>query len=147
MVWGGFSKFLKFSQNLGWFGVVWSPQWLLTFAPFRFLSSSAREHLIDDPKAQFEDQRSRQPSTNMIKTIYVPGSKLLMLGMVIPPLIRNPYTVYITPYYWVDDHPLLYGNNGSLDSSDARRSIHTVRMPLTQVNGSLDPGTYVRVHL
>ena len=21
----------------------------------------------------------------------------------------------INPYYWVDDHPLLYGNNGSLD--------------------------------
>ena len=30
-----------------------------------------------------------------------------------------------------------YGNNGSLDSSNARRSIHTVRMPLTQVVGSL----------
>ena len=24
---------------------------------------------------------------------------------------------YINPYYWVDDHPLLYGNNGSLDPS------------------------------
>ncbi len=23
--------------------------------------------------------------------------------------------IYINPYYWVDDHPLLYGNNGSLD--------------------------------
>ena len=30
---------------------------------------------------------------------------------------RNPYiyNVYINPYYWVDDHPLLYGNNRSLD--------------------------------
>ena len=27
----------------------------------------------------------------------------------------NPYNGYINPYYWVDDHPLLYGNNGSLD--------------------------------
>ena len=35
--------------------------------------------------------------------------------MVIQPLIRNPYSGYINPYYWVDDHPLLYGNNGSLD--------------------------------
>ena len=26
---------------------------------------------------------------------------------------------YIGPYYWVDDHPLLYGNNGSLDPSTA----------------------------
>ena len=37
------------------------------------------------------------------------------LGMVIPSLIGNPYNGYINPYYWVDDHPLLYGNNGSLD--------------------------------
>ena len=27
---------------------------------------------------------------------------------------RNPYNWDIKPYYWVDDHPLLYGNNGSL---------------------------------
>ena len=46
---------------------------------------------------------------------FEPGSKLLVLGMVIPPLIGNPYNGYINPYYWVDDHPLLYGNNGSLD--------------------------------
>ena len=48
---------------------------------------------------------------------YEPGSKLLVLGMVIQPLIGNPYNGYINPYYWVDDHPLLYGNNGSLDPS------------------------------
>ena len=47
--------------------------------------------------------------------LYEPGSKLVVLGMVIPPLIGNPYNGYINPYYWVDDHPLLYGNNGSLD--------------------------------
>ena len=45
----------------------------------------------------------------------VPWSKVAILGMVIPPLIGNPYNGYINPYYWVDDHPLLYGNNGSLD--------------------------------
>ena len=27
------------------------------------------------------------------------------------------YNGYISPYYWVDDNPLLYGNNGSLDPS------------------------------
>ena len=32
-----------------------------------------------------------------------------------PAFNRNPYNGYINPYYWVDDHPLLYGNNGSLD--------------------------------
>ena len=43
------------------------------------------------------------------------GSKLLVLGMVIQPWIGTPYNGYINPYYWVDDHPLLYGNNGSLE--------------------------------
>ena len=47
---------------------------------------------------------------------YVPWSKVAILGMgVFPPLIGNPYNGYINPYYWVDDYPLLYGNNGSLD--------------------------------
>ena len=32
-----------------------------------------------------------------------------------PTFNRNPYNGNINPYYWVDDHPLLYGNNGSLD--------------------------------
>ena len=36
---------------------------------------------------------------------------------IIPPLIGNPYNGYIKLYYWVDDPPLLYGNNGSLDPS------------------------------
>ena len=29
-----------------------------------------------------------------------------------PTFNRNPYTGYINPYYWVDDHPLLYGIMG-----------------------------------
>ena len=44
-----------------------------------------------------------------------------ILGMGdLPPLIGNPYNGYINPYYWVDDHPLLYGNNGSLDPGTHR---------------------------
>ena len=50
------------------------------------------------------------------QTLFVRGSKLLILGMVIPPLIGNPYNACINPYYKVDDHPLTNGNNGSLDS-------------------------------
>ena len=50
-----------------------------------------------------------------LRFTYVPWSKVAILGMVIPPFNRNPYNGYINPYYWVDDHPLLYGNNGSLD--------------------------------
>ena len=32
-----------------------------------------------------------------------------------PTFNRNPYNGYINPYYWVDDHPLWYGNHGGLD--------------------------------
>ncbi len=62
-----------------------------------------------------------------------------------PTFNRNPYNGYINPYYWVDDHPLLYGNNGSLDNPDVRASLSSVvTLPLTLVvDGSLDPGTHV----
>ena len=36
--------------------------------------------------------------------LYVSGSKLLLLGMVIPPLLGKPCNGYINPYYKVDDH-------------------------------------------
>ena len=51
--------------------------------------------------------------------VNVPGSKKkhLVLSDGHPPSIGNPYNGYINPYYWVDDHPLLYGRNGSLDPS------------------------------
>ncbi len=41
------------------------------------------------------------------------GSTLPILGMVISPLLGNPYNGYINRYYWIDNHPLLYGHNGS----------------------------------
>ena len=34
-----------------------------------------------------------------------------------PTFNRNPYNGYTNPYYWVDDHPLLYRNNGSTPKS------------------------------
>ena len=40
-----------------------------------------------------------------------------------PTFNRNPYNGYINPYYWVDDHPLLYGNNGSLDPGTHRDTV------------------------
>ena len=54
------------------------------------------------------------------------GQKSQNGGMVIPHSIGNPYIGYTNPivyywvykpYYWVNDHPLLYGSNGSLDPS------------------------------
>ena len=51
-------------------------------------------------------------------TIWARVDQLLVLGMGnLQPLIGNPYNGYINLYYWVDDHPLLYGNLGSLDPS------------------------------
>ena len=58
------------------------------------------------------------------RSAYVPGSKLLIMGMVIPPLIGNPYNGYINPYYWVDD-PSTYKSNHT--SRPARHpSVHVV---------------------
>ena len=48
-----------------------------------------------------------EPSCAMVKSRYIGDGH--------PTFNRNPYNGYINPYYWVDDHPLLYGNNGSLD--------------------------------
>ena len=43
-----------------------------------------------------------------------------------PTFNRNPYNGYINHYYWVDDHPLLYGNNGSLDPGTYISSFRTL---------------------
>ena len=53
--------------------------------------------------------------TTKLPVISVPWSKLRILGIFVPLLTGNPYNGYLNPYYWVDDYPLLYGKNGSLD--------------------------------
>ena len=50
---------------------------------------------------------SRELICAMVKSRYIGDGH--------PTFNRNPYNGYINPYYWVDGHPLLYGNNGSLD--------------------------------
>ena len=40
---------------------------------------------------------------------------------------RNPHNGHFPPYYWVDDHPLLYGNNGSLDPGTFGPPKHTTQ--------------------
>ena len=63
---------------------------------------------------------------------HVPWSKVAILGMVIPPLIGILIMgIYINPYYWVDDHPLLYGNNGSLDPGSHESAFTLNRNPGT----------------
>ena len=39
------------------------------------------------------------------------GQKSRFIGDGIPPFNRNPCNGNMNPYCWVDDHPLLYGNN------------------------------------
>ena len=41
----------------------------------------------------------------------------------------NPSNGYVNPYYWVDDRPLSYGNNGSLDPSNAAYVICLLKHP------------------
>ena len=62
-----------------------------------------------------DDMVETSSVTRWNKNICAMVKSRVFLGMVIPPLIGNPYNGYINPYYCVDDHPLLYGNNGSLD--------------------------------
>ena len=64
------------------------------------------------------------------------GQKSRFFGDGKPPTFnRNPCNGYINPYHWVDDHPLLYGNNGSLDPFAIYGHIcwmwHPPRIPVT----------------
>ena len=91
-----------------------SPHW-----PHPFVSYKDDEIHVDSWKSPFPSSWVRRiiwPNCcEKVAKIYVPWSKVAILGMVIPPFNRSPSNGYINPYYWVDDHPLLYGNNGSLD--------------------------------
>ena len=65
-----------------------------------------------------EDSGSRLFSLAVSRGKYICAMvKSRYIGDGHPTFNRNPYNGYINPYYWVDDHPLLYGNNGSLDPS------------------------------
>ena len=46
------------------------------------------------------------------------GSKVAVLGMVIQPLIGNPYNGYINPYYWVDEFIPYYMEIMGVDRPD-----------------------------
>ena len=57
--------------------------------------------------------------------------------------IGNPYNGYINPYYWVDDHPLLYGNNWSLDPSTFRGQV--ILLPILDLLVRLDANARKKV--
>ena len=52
---------------------------------------------------------------NLLKITTCAMVKSRYIGDGHPTFNRNPYNGCLNPYHWVDDHPLLYGNNGSLD--------------------------------
>ena len=62
----------------------------------------------------FEPQLMIQSTSTVIQVICA-MVKSRYIGDGHPTFSRNHYNGYINPYYWVDDQPLLYGNNGSLD--------------------------------
>ena len=55
-------------------------------------------------------------------------------GYTHPTFSRNPNNWYINPYYWVDDHPPLYGNNGSLDPGTYETHAHSLRNTNSTLN-------------
>ena len=74
-------------------------------------------HSSPDPTNPFENSHI----CAMVKSRYIGDGH--------PTFNRNPYNGYINPYYWVDDHPLIYGNNGSLDPGTYGTSaLHTAVM-------------------
>ena len=50
-----------------------------------------------------------------------------------PTFNRNPYNGYINPYYWADDHPLLYG---SLDPG-TYEFLEGIRKTITTTTGTV----------
>ena len=89
-------------------------------------TSDSKSEPFGIPIADIDIAKCQVPS--FIEFSYVPWSKVAILGMVIQPLMGNPYNGYMNPYYWVDDHPLLYGNNGSLDPGTYTNS-HYMLLP------------------
>ena len=76
--------------------------------------------LSPTPTAETGDiQKKPHPQKFIYGHPFVPWSRLSrFIGDGRPPTFnRNPYNWNIKPYYWVDDHPLLYGKNGSLEPS------------------------------
>ena len=67
-----------------------------------------------------------------------------------PTFNRNSYNGYINPYYWVDDHPLLYGNVMGVDRPDRTHDRQIPRSHETHSKGLVTffgGGIFVGDHL
>ena len=84
----------RYLEDFGSLGIssIMFPRCRITVTPWKF--------------NEFAPESKQNPKKKVIfQPSCVPGSKLLVLGTVIPPLIGSPYNGYINPYYKVDDHP------------------------------------------
>ena len=82
--------------------------YLFSDLPFGTAFSQEREREIQaTPSRRGERVQESSPSRRRhgIFSVFFPGDGH-------PTFNRESYNGYINPYYWVDDHPLLYGNNG-----------------------------------
>ncbi len=83
-----------------------------------FFESSEAEPIFSSYAAEIPKTlaATEEFTTSVVKHINICAMvKSRYIGDGHPTFNRNPYNGYINPYYWVDDHPILYGNNGSLD--------------------------------
>ncbi len=90
----------------------WGGGWELFFGGICFFNIWCQKHPKKNWSGKFGLWKNRCKKPGKNKTwcqqklwSFVPGSKLLILGMVILPLIGNPCNGHINPYYKVDDHP------------------------------------------
>ncbi len=86
----------------------------MTCKPLRYRWVSDHDPALV-PRLNFKTEFHYRLQTGVGFTCAMVKSRYIGNGQ--PTFKRNPYNWYIKPYYWVDDHPLLYGNNGSLDLS------------------------------
>ena len=110
----GTSCFLCFftSQNETW---ILHQQLFTVVSPNRWSNQSESDHWWRKFHVATPPERVRIRQSLMAESMMCPALRANHLCHGHPILNRNPYNGYINPYYWVDDHPLLYGNNGSLD--------------------------------
>ena len=103
---GGFKSFLLSPP-------IWGddPIWRFAYVS-KGLVQPPTSHVLQQGRLYGKERETETGPSNVWTTklqrpqrvhfLHEPGSKLLVLGMVIQPLIGNPYNGYINPYYWVE---------------------------------------------
>ena len=112
-------------------GLHWAYIWVKNYGDLHWFNN-----LFPEKEGEIQEIRSTDPTEvnirnfghfsviNSTVSTVEPGSKLVVLGMAIPPLIGNPYNGYINPYYWVEfPIPSLYGNVMGVDRPGFRHLI------------------------